>query len=121
MILFWSFFSNGDFTFFSIGVFTFFSFGVFSFFSLGVFSFFSIGLFTFFTGLGLFLLVSPSDVEDVDRGALRTKKDLRKMQKNIIQQLNNEIPNCSIDMLKTHSAVTKFSSKCCTDKYLLTF
>ena len=91
MILFWSFFSNGDFTFFSIGVFTFFSFGVFSFFSFGVFSFFSIGLFTFFTGLGLFLLPSPSDVEDVDRGALRTKKDLRKMQKNIIQQLK-----CSI-------------------------
>ena len=86
MILFWSFFSNGDFTFFSIGVFTFFSFGVFSFFSFGVFSFFSIGLFTFFTGLGLFLLPSPSDVEDVDRGALRTKKDLKKMQKNIIQQ-----------------------------------
>ena len=64
--------------FFSIGVFTFFSIGVFTFFSFGVFS---LGVFTFFTGLGLFLLPSPSDVEDVDRGALRTKKDLRRMQK----------------------------------------
>ena len=60
MIFFWSFFSIGVFTSFLIGVFT---------------SFF-IGVFTFFTGLGLFLLPFPSDVEDVDRGALRTKKDL---------------------------------------------
>ena len=67
MIFFWSFFSIGVFTSFFIGVFTFFSFGVFS-----------LGVFTFFTGLGLFLLPSPFDV---DRGALRTKEDLRKMQK----------------------------------------
>ena len=70
MIFFWSFFSIGVFTSFFIGVFTFFSFGVFS-----------LGVFTFFTGLGLFLLPFPFDVEDVDRGAFRTKEDLRRMQK----------------------------------------